>query len=225
MKNIKYYFFTFTILFQINSFSQDFIFLKNKTVQEGKVIEVTTEKIKYKKSEITNSPIYELFKNEVVKITYPNGYTDIIDTSYTNKIGSTIDTASFSIVYLLFNFGQDESQFFPIYFNGQFICTMKNHSRLKFKIFSDGILTCERRSQKKNGPKANLFIIHGKIYGINIGIPYPQALDPNKRFSIRVYSNRDDVDEFLKKNFYYFKPYKGKDLTLEEDIHNPICIK
>lgn len=225
MKNSKFYFFTLFIIFQVNGFSQDYIFLKNNTIQEGKVIEVTTEKIKYKKSEISNSPVYELFKNEVIKIVYPKGYTDIFDTSYTNKITSTIDTANFSIVYILFNSRADESQFFPLYFNGQFICRMKNHSRLKFKIFSDGLLTCERRSEKNNGPKTILFITHGKIYGLKIGIPYPQALDPNKRFSLRAYNIRNEVDEFLTKDFYHFDPFKENDLELEEDIHHPICIK
>jgi hypothetical protein len=224
MSMIRNLFFTFFILHQCFCFSQDLIYLKNKTIQEGKVVEVTTEKIKYKKAEIANSPTYELLKNEVVKITYPSGYTDIFDTSFANKTLPTLDSANFSIIYVLFHYGQDDSQVFPLYFNGQYICTMRNHMRMKFKIYSDGVLSCERRSGKNFGPKANLVIVHGKIYGISIDVPYPYALDPNKRFSLRTYNIRNEVDEFLKKRFYHFKTY-NKDLDLKEDIKNPICIK
>jgi len=200
------------------------IYLKNRSIQEGKVVEVTTEKIKYKKAEIPNGPTYELLKNDVIKIVYPNGYTDVIDTSITIKAKSAIDTASFSIIYVLFHYGQDDSQYFPLYFNGQYICTMKNYMRMKFKIYSDGVLSCERRSGNNSGPSANLVIVHGKIYGISINVPHPYALDPNKRFSLTTYTVRDEVDEFLKKTFYHFKTL-NKELDLKEDIKNPIRIK
>jgi hypothetical protein len=225
MEIIKFAIITTFIFFHCICYSQDYIFLKNKSVQEGKVLEVTTDKVKYKKSEISNSPIYELFKNEVIKITYHNGFTDVFDTLINNTLLSKIDTTIFSFIYVLFNCGQDESQVFPLYFKKQLICTMKNHMRLKFQIFSDGILTCERKTDKKFGPKTSLIIEHGKVYAINICEPYPQALDPNKRFSLTTYKTKEEVDEFLTNEFYHFKPFKEMDLNLKENVDNPICIK
>jgi hypothetical protein len=39
------------------------------------------------------------------------------------------------------------------------------------------VLSCERITKNNNGPKANLNIVNGKIYGISIDVPYPYALD------------------------------------------------
>ncbi|MCX6246173.1 MAG: porin family protein [Bacteroidetes bacterium] len=82
----------FLSLLQITCFSQDRIYLKSNFIQKGKVIEVTTEKVRYKKIEITNSPIFELLKEEVIKITYANGYTDYFDRSYLKTPVAVYDT-------------------------------------------------------------------------------------------------------------------------------------
>jgi len=231
---IRLSFLTFLILLQCFCFSQDYILLKNKTIQKGKVIEVTTEKVRYKKTEIPHGPTYEILKNDVVKITYSNGYTDIFDTTSsislrksidtTNHHRKSIDTANFSIIYVLFNSGNDESQNFPLYFNGQYICNLKNHMRLRYRMYSSGPLIIERRGihAYKNGPIAELYIESGVNYGISISEPYPQALDPNKRFFIETYPNKPYVQDFLDKKFYGFKPFKDRDLDLNENTKNPI---
>jgi len=224
MELIKCFFILLLFSIQIIGLSQDYIYLKNNTIQEGKVIEVTVDKIRYMKSEIKNSPIYEIFKTDAVKILYPTGYTDIFDTSYAKNNVSSIDTTTFSIIYVLFHNGQDRSEKVPLYFNGHYICTMMNYMRMKFKIYSEGILSCERRLGERVGPSVNLLIQHGKTYAISINIDSPYALDPNKKFSLITYTGHDEVEEFLKKRYYHFKSL-NPDLDLKEDINYPICIQ
>jgi hypothetical protein len=198
--------------------------LKNKSVQKGQVIEVTTDKVKYKKNEIPHGPTYEILKSDVAKITYSNGYTDVFDTTSLNNHKKTFDTTAVSIIYVLFNSGNDESQDFPLYFNGQYICNLKNHMRLRYEMHSTGPVIIERRGRNayKKGPTNEIFIEPGVTYGINIIEPYPQALDPNKRFSIETYTNKPYVQDFLDKKFYGFKPFKSMDLKLQENVAKPI---
>lgn len=189
------------------------------------MIEVTTDKVRYKKTEIPHGPTYDILKSDVVKITYSNGYTDYFDTSLSSKnLKNSIDTTSVSTIYVLFNSGNDETQDFPLYFNGQYICNLKNHMRLRYIMHSNGPLIIERRGRNayKRGPTTEIFIEPGVNYGINIIEPYPQALDPNKRFYIETYTNKPYVQDFLNKKFYGFKPFKNMDLELKENIKIPI---
>jgi hypothetical protein len=220
-----------SILSPVSVKAQDYIFLKNKTIQKGQVIEVSTEKIIFKKAELPQGPSYELSKKDVIKITYSNGYTDLIDTSFNDidtsfndKLLSTYDTANHSIIYVLFNYGSDESQSFPLYFNGQYICTLKNHMRMRYIMHSSGQLVIERRGVNTNkyGPIIELLIEPGFNYGIKIKEPYSQALDPEKRFSFETFTNKAYVQNFLDKEFYGFKPFKSMDLEFEENIKNSI---
>ena len=78
-------------------------------------------------------------------------------------------------------------------------------------MHSNGPLIIERRGRNayKRGPTTEIFIEPGVNYGINIIEPYPQALDPNKRFYIETYTNKPYVQDFLNKKFYGFKPFKN----------------
>jgi hypothetical protein len=221
---IRNIFFAFFILLQCSCFSQDYIFLKNKSVQKGQVIEVTTEKVRYKKTELPNGPTYEVLKNDVIKITYSNGYTDFIDTSGSNKLRKSIDTTTFSIIYVLFNSGQDETQDFPLYFNGQYICNLKNHMRLRYIMHSTGPLIIERKGRNayRMGPRIELYVEPGVNYGINIKEPYPQAINPNKRFSIETFTNKPYLQFFLDHEFYGFKPFKDMDIEFKENVKHPV---
>lgn len=67
------------ILFaHITSFSQDTIFFKNA----GKIIvivkEVAQTEVQYKKAELPDGPMYIISKDDIEKIVYKNGYTEVI---------------------------------------------------------------------------------------------------------------------------------------------------
>ena len=96
--------------------------------------------------------------------------------------------------------------------------------RLKYKIFSYGLLSIERIANNKIGPSTTLIIQNGQSYGIRLARPYPLALDPNKKFSINSINDSNDVKSFIKIEYYGFKPFKQFDLYLQENINDPILI-
>ncbi len=63
---------------QFISFAQDVIFTKNGKQINSIIIEVTPNQIKYKKFEDKEGPVYIIQKNEVSKIDYQNGTTDVL---------------------------------------------------------------------------------------------------------------------------------------------------
>ena len=119
---------------------------------------------------------------------------------------------------ILFNYGQDISQKFPIYLNGEHLITIRNHTRIVLKRYTKGYTIFERRSESHivNGPRKEFYIEPGKSYGIRINEPYPYGLDPNKRFSLDFISDSLELNHFLKTEFYHFKPFKEEDLKIEE---------
>jgi hypothetical protein len=213
------------LLFPIYCLSQDYIYLKDSTIQKGKILEVNVDKIKYQKIEIPNGPLYEINKANVSKIQYSNGYIDYLDNVKPVKLTSSKgknDSINFSMIYIVFNDGYDQSQIFPIYFNDHYIYRLKNHMRLAYKIESEGILRIERIWKKKRGPTVEIIVEHGKQFGITIEEPFPQGLDPNKRFAIYSVSDSINFHRFLNESFNGFKPFKKCDLKMEEDRENPI---
>ena len=76
------------ILTHITSFSQDTIFFKNA----GKIIvivkEVAQTEVQYKKAELPDGPMYIISKDDIEKIVYKNGYTEVI------KKATTINTTN-----------------------------------------------------------------------------------------------------------------------------------
>ena len=76
------------ILTHITSFSQDTIFFKNA----GKIIvivkEVAQTEVQYKKAELPDGPMYIISKDDIEKIVYKNGYTEVI------KKATTINTSN-----------------------------------------------------------------------------------------------------------------------------------
>lgn len=210
--------------FCLSGFAQDYIYKKDKSIQKAKILEVGIEKVKYKKSEVPNGPTYEILKSDIIKIQYSNGFVDVLneinleDSTRFENGKRLVDTTSFSEIYFLFNYGQDESQEFPLYLNGTYIFTIKNHTRLTYKIYSTGLLIIERRKGGKVGPRTELLIENKHKYGVRIGLPFPQGLDPNKRFSIKGIDDNEEVDSFINNEFNGFKPFKKNDVTLSEDI-------
>ena len=214
----------FLLLFTSVCLSQDYIYKKDRTITKGKVLEVTMDLIKYKKIELPKGPVYEISKKDVYKIHYANGYADILDATFDPLSGDSIsgmkkiDTLHYAMLYVLFYDGFDKSQKFPLYFNEKYICTLRNHQRLTFKLYSEGLLHIKRLGGKKTGPSVELIILHGNDYGIRIEEPYPQGLNPNKRFSINAISDSEEVATFLEQEFYKWKPFKQDELFMQEDL-------
>lgn len=221
------------ILFAVISwfgFGQDYIFKKDSSVQKVKILEITTEKIKFKKAEVPNGPTYEMLLSDALKIRYSNGFVDWLGNEQFEKSDSLTtdtrikgfkkftDTLGYSMLYVLFNSGQDESQKFPIYLNGEYVTTLKNHTRLSYKVYSEGIFTFERKGSKGSGdePVILLYMVRGNSYGIRIDIPYPWALKPNKRFSLTLIDDEIEINDFLKFEFNGFEPFRPNDIKLVE---------
>ena len=61
------------------SFCQDIIIKKDKTELKTKVIEVLDDKIKYKKWELQDGPLYSINKSELFMIIYANGQRELIN--------------------------------------------------------------------------------------------------------------------------------------------------
>jgi hypothetical protein len=64
-------------LFSIRLLSQDTLYTKEGKVISGKVIEITQNDIKFKKSSNLDGPLYVISKSEVVVIEYKNGSKDV----------------------------------------------------------------------------------------------------------------------------------------------------
>jgi hypothetical protein len=199
--------------------------MKDKTVQMGKVLEVDVDKIKYKKTELPNGPTYEILKKDVLKIQYWNGYTEIYDSllATVEKTKKAVnDTCDYSKIFVVFDAFGDYS--FPLYFNGKYIWTLKPSSRLEYKFFSEGFLLVERmpnKNKRQKQPSVSLDIIHGQFYGIRITIPYPQSVDPTKKFKVELISDSTDFAQFLKNEYYGFTPFKVKEFIGVEDRKKP----
>ncbi len=61
------------------SYGQDLILTKTSDIIQAKILEVTSNEIKYKKHNNPNGPIFSLEKSKVVSITYENGEKELID--------------------------------------------------------------------------------------------------------------------------------------------------
>ncbi len=222
--------------------SQDLIYTTDRNVYRGKVIEVTLDKVRYKKAEIPHGPAYEISKADIVKIQYSNGFVDVLQKDKEKEMAKSMDSiarvgpprsrdsSDFALIYVVYNYGMDENQPFPIYFNGNLVATMRNHMRMTYKIYSQGVLTIERRglsvdpSRHGNitGPRVELPIKNGVSYGVRIEVPNPQAMDPNKRFSLKSFNDDQQFKDFLENDFYSFEPFKGAVLNIAEDKQVPV---
>jgi hypothetical protein len=202
--------------------------MKDKTVEQGKVLEISIDKIKFKKVQLPKGPTYEVLKRDVVKIKYSNGYTEVFDTtsvfknaSFSRNKGS--DTCNYSKIFIVFEgLGDDK---FPCYFNDRYIWTLKPNTRLEYKLFSEGKLKVYRYSERsyvRIGPSQQITVQHGQFYGFIIKIPHPQGLDPNKRYSLELISDYNEFDRFLKNDYYGFEPFKECEFIGEEDPKKPV---
>lgn len=76
----------FFLLFFSNSFSQDTIFMKDKSVVIAKVLEILPDYVKYKKYDNLDGPSYTELKADIMRIVYQNGTIDEFTKSDIPKI-------------------------------------------------------------------------------------------------------------------------------------------
>lgn len=77
-----------TAFVNINTFSQDIIILKNGDEIKSKVLEISSDQIKYKKWGNIDGPTYSSLKTEVFMIKYQNGEKDVFKTQ--ESVNTTI---------------------------------------------------------------------------------------------------------------------------------------
>jgi len=70
----------FFLVFISSGFSQDTIFMHNDDIVVSKVIEVSSDQIKYKKFDNPDGPVYYKNQNEIARIVYANGYQENFST-------------------------------------------------------------------------------------------------------------------------------------------------
>jgi hypothetical protein len=66
-----------TMAFETSCFGQDTIITRNGNSIIGRIVEVTTTEVKYKKEGIADGPLYIEDKSGIDRIHYKNGFTDI----------------------------------------------------------------------------------------------------------------------------------------------------
>lgn len=64
--------------------AQDVIYFRNGAQQNGKVLQVGTNDVSYKKAENPNGPTYIINKSDVAMIEYQNGTQDLINSNNSN---------------------------------------------------------------------------------------------------------------------------------------------
>jgi hypothetical protein len=202
-----------------------------------KIREVGRYTIWYKIYYLTGSRRYEVLRSDVSSILYYDGRRDYFSSpddslASVQSSGMTSDSSgpkkydpsSSSVIYFLFDYRSDESTRYPLYFNGKYICTLKNHSRLKYTTHSRGPLKIQKLGKKgrEEGPTVLLKIEPGKSYGINILMMNPQSRDPNIKFFCEVINDGPEITHFIESEFYGLVPYKENDFVMEEDKNDPL---
>lgn len=79
--SVKFTFTSLLFLFVLQGFAQDKIYLTDNSVVNGKVTEVGTTEIKYKKAENLTGPDYVMPKSMIAMIIYENGTHEVINAS------------------------------------------------------------------------------------------------------------------------------------------------
>lgn len=70
-------------IFSIGAFAQDTLYTTKGKIITGKVIEVNSQEIKYKRAANPDGPLYVVDKTEIVLIHYKNGSKDVFENSGT----------------------------------------------------------------------------------------------------------------------------------------------
>lgn len=117
--------FTITICF-----SQDIMTKKSGEDIQGKVLEVTSSEIKYKKFDNQDGPTYSMLKSDVLMVRYKNGTKDIFTEEKKNETVSTQSNTSGDLkanIYFIRSTGFNGSlAAFTAFIDKQLVCKLNN---------------------------------------------------------------------------------------------------
>ncbi len=200
---------------------QDMIYLKNGNVIRCKINEIKTDLILYNRTDITNSPECEVKKEEVIQVKYKNKVLDKSDPGFQRVMRDSLsgnrDTATFAMIYIVFD-PAETTQIFPVYIGGKYVCTLRHHSRLADKIFSQGQTEISRISNDRTGPSKMLNLRHGCTYAIAVGVKDEQITEPGRRFYMTVYEDQAAAKSFIEQYYQGFDLYASDDHHLTEKL-------
>jgi hypothetical protein len=188
-------------------FAQDLVYKKEGAAFYCKIREITVDVIKYKRTDIKNSPIFEIKKADVYKIRYNKGIVDIVDPEFYKKKTGDI---YYSMVYIVYD-SNLTSQVFPLYVNGKFVCKLKSHSRLALKLESEVEYRIKRETNVEVGPKVSLVPIFGLHYAIAIKVINEHAAYATDMYSMTVITIPEEVQRFIDTEYNGFTPDNAHD--------------
>lgn len=199
--------------------TQDLIYKKDHSIEYARIQEIGMGVISYKRWYLTDNALMSAPEEDVVKVRYQDGREVIYTDSEQLPANDSLD---YSMIYIVYESGMDESQSFPCFLNGMAVCKLRNHSRIKLKVYSEGIIEISRIAKGVSGPGVFFDVTHGNFYGIAIHVPNTQKLAPTDRFKLSTYSGKAGFSRFLDTEFNSFKPFKQDDMTWEEDRSSPV---
>ena len=174
------------LFFSIYAIAQDTIFYKNASKVVVFVKEVSQTEVQYKKIELPDGPMYILSKNDIDKIVYKNGYTEIIKLTEPlekNTIQSLSSTTNQSV--------QVDINYDKISYND----TKKRHSSLLYlidrhpdpnrrNILIKDAVSMKNLKRHQGGTRTGAIIFAGVaiagtvLYGLISSFNYGQYVDP-----------------------------------------------
>jgi hypothetical protein len=214
-------------IFPILLSAQDYIVLENKTVEHGKITEVTATEVKLVKHDIPDGPAFVFQNKDINTIVFENGSKLVYDTLNPFTIifrdeAPKTDTCNYSKIYVIFDYGTSESEVFPLYLNDTYIYAMKNHTKVTCTLFSEGQLQLYRKYLDKLGPSVTLDISHGQFYAVRITLASEYSMDPNKKFSLELISDPAEVKQFISGEYVPLQTWKTGEKVFTEDTKHPL---
>jgi hypothetical protein len=192
--------------------AQDLIFRKDHHILYSSIQGIELNMVAYKNWVNLNDKLAGISTSDIVKIQYHDGSIVWFDSLCMKT--KPVDTIPYAMVWLVYRSGEDESLQFPCFFNGEFIGTLKNHSRMRVRVYQEGYMQIERLKNPP-GPGLLLYITHGNYYCIAINVPNTQKIDPNERFRLTVTHTAEGFSKYLLAEFNSFKPFPKNDRILE----------
>lgn len=152
----KYYFLFFVVLFGLKLDAQDALFLKDGSVVQSKIIEITPSEIKYKKFSYLDGPTIVIPKSEVEKVTYQDGTEELINKESSDNKNNQLEKQYKLYNPYIFVFGGTLSNTYGGNFGKTFTA-----EGMQFGLGHDGLF----KFLSLNNNKVNF----GAFYSINLG--------------------------------------------------------
>jgi len=205
---MKYITLLIVLVFLTNTgHSQDMLYKKDGSAISCKVKGITIDVIKYKRTDIKNSPVFEVKKDEVYKIRFKKGKkatTDILDPVFNKQNG---DTIPYSLVYIVYHSNQSNKNL-QLGVDPFYNLTIKNHSRLVMKFIYEEERNIHVEKTFSDGPSIKFVTVHGQNYAICVREKDEGKGNSKDKFSMTLYKDPKEVTDFIKNEYNGFSPDK-----------------